>query len=233
MVALDGQPRRHSRGRLHGQPGHRLPLGHRPAQPVRAVQHLLPAWDAITGDAGRHRPAGRRAPPPRTGEGQLVRLALSDVAFAMVGNLGRIAEAQIGDRDQRQGRQLPLRRLRPRLPDPRRAPRDDRRADRCASGAALVEATGSGEAFASIEEATGRDLDDEGGRFAARDLIGAIAPAVVRRAHAGRDPRRRSTAPASPGARTRRSASWSSEDPRCSPENPMFEEVEHPGVGPT
>ena len=38
----------------------------------------------------------------RTGEGQLIRLALSDVAFAMVGNLGRIAEAQLGGRDARE-----------------------------------------------------------------------------------------------------------------------------------
>ena len=52
-----------------------------------------------------------------TGEGQLVQLALSDVAFAMVGNLGRIAEAQLGGRDQREGRQLPVRRVRPRLRD--------------------------------------------------------------------------------------------------------------------
>ena len=57
--------------------------------------HLLPAWDALTGTlaatgllaAERHR--------SRTGEGQLVRIALSDVAFAMVGNLGKIAEAQL------------------------------------------------------------------------------------------------------------------------------------------
>ena len=31
----------------------------------------------------------------RTGEGQLVEIALSDVAFAMVGHLGRVAEAQL------------------------------------------------------------------------------------------------------------------------------------------
>ena len=57
--------------------------------------HLLPAWDAITGmmatasllAAERHR--------TRTGEGQCVQLALSDVAFWMVGNLGKIAEVQI------------------------------------------------------------------------------------------------------------------------------------------
>src|SRR2546428_8365296 len=57
--------------------------------------HLLPAWDAITGTlasscllaAERHRRL--------TGTGQLVRLALSDLAFAMVGHLGKIAEGQV------------------------------------------------------------------------------------------------------------------------------------------
>ena len=52
---------------------------------------------------GTRSPARWRPPgcwPPsgtaaRTGEGQLVRLALSDVAFAMVGNLGKIAEVQV------------------------------------------------------------------------------------------------------------------------------------------
>ena len=38
MVALDRQPRRHLRGRLHRQPGHRLPVGDRAAQPRRAAQ---------------------------------------------------------------------------------------------------------------------------------------------------------------------------------------------------
>ena len=62
--------------------------------------HLLPAWDAITGmmatasllAAERHR--------TRTGEGQCVQLALSDVAFWMVGNLGKIAEVQINHHER-------------------------------------------------------------------------------------------------------------------------------------
>jgi crotonobetainyl-CoA:carnitine CoA-transferase CaiB-like acyl-CoA transferase len=40
--------------------------------------------------ADRHRNA--------TGAGSLIRLALSDVAFAMVGNLGRLAQARLGPR---------------------------------------------------------------------------------------------------------------------------------------
>ena len=61
---------------------------------------LMPAWDTAMGGlavvgllaALRHR--------DRTGEGQLVTIALSDVAFATVGNLGRIAEAPLEGREQ-------------------------------------------------------------------------------------------------------------------------------------
>jgi 2-methylfumaryl-CoA isomerase len=165
----------------------------------------------------------------QTGRGQLVRLALSDVAFAMVGNLGRIAEAQLAARDQPKdgnylygafGHDF--------------ATRDERRVMIVALTArqwrALVEATGTAEAFAGIELATGRDLDTETGRFEARDLIAAILRpwfeartlAEIRVAFAGT------------------SVSWGpyqtfrqlvEEDPRCSTANPMFEEIEHPGVG--
>ena len=57
--------------------------------------HLLPAWDAITGTlaaAGCWPPSATAAAPAR---GSSCRIALSDVAFAMVGNLGKIAEAQV------------------------------------------------------------------------------------------------------------------------------------------
>src|SRR5437870_2077246 len=119
--------------------------------------HLLPAWDAITGTlaatgllaAERHR--------AQTGEGQLVRLALSDVAFAMVGNLGRIAQAQLGATDHAKdgnylygafGHDFTT--------------RDDRRVMVVALTArqwdALVATTGTAEAFTAIESATGHDL---------------------------------------------------------------------------
>jgi len=61
---------------------------------------LLPAWDNITGQmsaiallaADRHRRL--------TGQGQLVRLALKDVAVATASNLGNIAEVTINDEDR-------------------------------------------------------------------------------------------------------------------------------------
>jgi 2-methylfumaryl-CoA isomerase len=66
----------------------------------RPVNHLLPAWDCIAGQmslvgllaAERHRRL--------TGEGQLVRLALKDVALAMLGHLGKIAEVMVNDSDR-------------------------------------------------------------------------------------------------------------------------------------
>ena len=188
-----------------------------------------PAWDAILGGlaavgllaAERHR--------SRTGEGQLVQLSLSDAAFAMVGNLGRIAEAQLGGRDQRKdgnylygafGHDFET--------------ADERRVMVVALTArqwsALVEATGTAETFTEIEGAMGHNLDTEAGRFEARELIAAILKpwfakrtlAEVRAAFAGAN------------------VSWGpyqkftqlvTEDVRCSTANPMFEEGEHPGVG--
>ncbi len=91
----------------------------------------------------------------------------------MVGNLGRIAEAQLGGRDQPKdgnylygafGHDFET--------------RDGRRVMVVALTArqwtALQDATGIAEACASIEQATGHDLDTETGRFGARDLIAAL-----------------------------------------------------------
>ena len=52
------------------------------------VNHVLPAWDAITGATAAAGLLAAERHRSRTGEGQLVNLPLSDVAYAMVGNLG-------------------------------------------------------------------------------------------------------------------------------------------------
>ena len=64
------------------------------------VAHVLPAWDCITGQmaatgllaAERHRRI--------TGEGQLVEMALKDVALAMLGNLGILGEVMVNGVDR-------------------------------------------------------------------------------------------------------------------------------------
>jgi len=70
------------------------------ADDERPVNHVLPAWDNITGQmaavgllaAERHR--------RKTGEGQYVKIALLDVALATLGHLGFIAEAEINHSDR-------------------------------------------------------------------------------------------------------------------------------------
>jgi 2-methylfumaryl-CoA isomerase len=229
MVALTGNPDGSSEVDYTVNPATGFPWATGPRNLSEPLNSVLPSWDLVMGGlaatgllaADRHR--------ERTGEGQLIRLALSDVAFATVGNLGRIAEAQLGGQDQRKdgnylygafGHDF--------------VTSDDRRVMVVALTArqwrALVAATGTGPAFAGIEQATGHDLDTETGRFQARDLIAAILRpwfaartlAEVREMFAGTG------------------VSWGpyqtfrqlvQEDPRCSTDNPMFEEIEHPGVG--
>jgi len=187
---------------------------------------LLPAWDSIMGGlavvgllaALRHRDA--------TGEGQLVQIALSDVAIATVGHLGRIAEAQLEGREQ---------------------PHDGNYLYGAFGGdfetsdkrrvmvvgltgrqwKALEGATGTEELFARVQDATGHDFRDEAGRYAGRELIrellkpwfAARTLAEIRAAFEGTG------------------VSWGpyqtfkqlvAEDPRCSTDNPMLSVVEHP-----
>ncbi len=83
-----------------------LPFITGPGSPDEVVNHVLPAWDLVSGQmaalgllaAERHR--------RKTGEGQQVNLALEDVALAVMGHLGFIAEAQLGQVRPRMGNEL-------------------------------------------------------------------------------------------------------------------------------
>lgn len=190
------------------------------------VNSVLPAWDIAMGEmaavgvlaADRHR--------SRTGMGSLVKLALSDVALAMVANLGRLGQAELGQDTAKDGNYLYGAFGRDFVTG------DGRRVMVMAltqrQWKALLQATGI--ETAPLAAATGADLDTEGGRYAARDAIGAaLAPwfaarsfAEVRRVFADAD------------------VSWGpyqtfrqllSDDRRCSTRNPMFARVDHPGVG--
>ena len=191
--------------------------------------HLLPAWDAITGNLTAAGVLAAERNRRRTGEGQLVSVALSDVAFAMVGNLGKIAEAQLCRRErQKEGNYLYGAFGRDFLTA------DDRRVMVVAltpqQWKALVDATGLHAAFELVEQQMDVDLSREGDRFAAREVLGAILkPWTITH-----------TLEEIGEIFDRHGVCWGpyqtfmelvDQDPRCSTENPMFEEVEQPGIG--
>jgi 2-methylfumaryl-CoA isomerase len=229
MVALTGNPDGTSELDYTVNSASGFPWATGPRNLAEPLNTVMPAWDVATGTlaaVGMLAAERRRA---RTGEGQLVRLSLSDVAFAMVGNLGRIAEATLG------------------LPDPPKdgnhvygafghdfGTRDGRRVMVVAISArqwdSLLEATGTREACHAVELATGHDLATETGRYEAREVIAA----VLRPWFAARDLAEIRAAFTGSGV------CWGpyqtfrqllEEDRRCSTANPMFERVEHPGVG--
>ncbi|MQY21795.1 CoA transferase [Nocardia macrotermitis] len=75
-----------------------------PADSAAPVNHVLPAWDLLAGmtaTTGLLAALHRRA---RTGEGAFLRIALADVAYASVANLGWLAEAdELGTARPRHG----------------------------------------------------------------------------------------------------------------------------------
>ena len=193
------------------------------------VNHVLAAWDVITGQtlalgmlaAERHR--------RKTKEGQLVKLALADVALATLGNLGFIAEAQLsgGDREAcgnylfgaygkdfvtADGMRLMVVGL---------------------TGnqwRGLCEATGLGEAFNQLSQSLGLNLRDEGDRFKARDNITELLQPWF----ADHSFNQVATAFDANGVCWGKYQSVHqlvSADPECSIENPMFQQVEQPGIG--
>ena len=93
------------------------------------VAHVLPAWDCITGQAAATAVLAAERHRRITGEGQLVELALKDVALAMLGNLGILGEVMVNGVDRPKIRQRALRRLWPGLPDRRRPADHDRGTD--------------------------------------------------------------------------------------------------------
>ncbi len=200
-----------------------------PEGTAEPVGHVLPAWDCMTGQqaalgilaAERHRRL--------TGEGQLVEVALKDMALAMLGNLGIIGEVTVNGVDRpKYGNAL------------YGAYAQD---FTCACGGRLIvvaltqrqwdnlkAATGTGEAFDALAASLGVDLNREGERFVHRHAITEVLRPFF-------DARRvADIAPVFDG----RSVTWSryrsfgqvvAEDPDCSTDNPMFSMLEHPGIG--
>ena len=137
------------------------------------VNHVLPAWDLVAGGMVTTAVLAAERRRTRTGEGSLVELSLSDVAFATLGHLGQVAEAIVNDEDRGRhgnyvygsfGKDF--------------VTSDGERVMVIAltrrQWSSLVEVTATAETMARLERELGVDLADEGARFAARERIAAV-----------------------------------------------------------
>jgi 2-methylfumaryl-CoA isomerase len=137
------------------------------------VNHVLPGWDIATGYAAALAILAAERHRSRTGHGQLVRLALQDVALAATTALGFMAEAEINqcDRD-RYGNDV----FGTYIKDFKT--RDGRHLVLCILTKRQLEAMGKAgnltEAFARLEREDSIDLEQEGHRWTARAKITAI-----------------------------------------------------------
>lgn len=193
------------------------------------VNHVLPAWDLIAGQqvalgllaAERHR--------RRHGVGQHVKLALEDVALAVMGHLGFIAEAELGSERARHGNQLFG-----------AFGQDFLSADGVRvmvigltgkQWRALCDATHLGPAMDELGRDTGLDLGREGDRFQARDAIAARVGAWIG-AHRFDELSAAFDAHGVCWSRYQTVSRLVQQDAACSLANPMFGTVQQPGVGP-
>jgi 2-methylfumaryl-CoA isomerase len=193
------------------------------------VNHVLPAWDIA---AGLYLSTGLLSAERvrrREGRGQEVVLALSDVALASVANLGYVADVQVnGAVRQPMGNELYGAFGRD------FATSDGRRVMLVAISnrqwRAIGKVTGLGEKLAMIGPMLDVDLNDEGGRFEARHAIAAVlAPWFAK--HSLAEITRLFEGSGILWGPYQDFGQLVREDPRCSTANPMFAELDQPGVG--
>lgn len=196
--------------------------------PEDAVNHVLPAWDLVTGQmaalgllaAERHR--------SRTGEGQLVKLALEDVALSVMGHLGFIAEAQLGQHRPRVGNDLYG-----------AFGRDFVTADGVRvmvvgltrkQWKSLLIASDLQHEVSDLAASLGVNLDLEGERFRAREAIAALLGNWIAR-HSLAQIEVAFNAQGVCWSRYQTVSQLVQDDPACSTANPLFSNVQQAGVG--
>ncbi len=77
-----------------------VPLMTGPEDAAGPVNHILAAWDLLTGAYAAFSLLAAERARRADGKGREVRLPLSDIAMASVGHLGQIAEVAIGGKDR-------------------------------------------------------------------------------------------------------------------------------------
>jgi 2-methylfumaryl-CoA isomerase len=200
-----------------------------PTDVAGPVNNVVPAWDLVTGQSAALGLIAAERHRRLTGEGQLVRIALADVAFAAAGALGYIADVEINDAHRPHygndvfgayGRDF--------------GTKDGRRlmvvAITRGQWEALKKATGLGEPLELAARALGLDFAREGERYEGRAAITAI----LERWFGARGFAEAAEALESAGVCWGPYQTFQQmvrEDPRVSPANAMFERIEQPGIG--
>jgi len=205
------------------------PLATGPEGAEGPVNHVLPAWDIVTGLSAAFGLLAAERHRRLTGEGQLVRLSLMDSALAMLGHLGILAEVEINGVDRPRvgndlygafGRDF--------------ATSDGERmmvvalTDR--QWRAVVDSCGIGPDVAVIEERSGLDFRREGDRFKARETLNRLVEDWVAK-HPYAEVARVFAAKGVLFERYQSFAELVRSDRRCGLGNPMFGTVDQPGIG--
>ena len=193
------------------------------------TNHVLPAWDTATGLTAALGLLAAERYRHRTGIGQLSKISLTDVAFAMVANLGYMAQAQLTKEDRVPvgndlygafGRDF--------------ATKDDRRIMVVAISKrqwqSLVEATDIVEHLPAIEKALGVDLSKEGDRWDARDAIASFMAPFIED-HTLEEIAETFDAKGVCWGPYQTFTQLVNEDRRATVNNPIFDKIDQPGVG--
>ncbi|MDE0756994.1 MAG: CoA transferase [Pseudomonadales bacterium] len=200
-----------------------------PVDSDHPTNYLLPAWDNITGQMTATALLAAERYRYRSGQGQLVRIALKDVALATAGHLGNISEVMINKHDRervgnylygafgrdfvsKDGKRLMIVGLTPK------------------QWSAIQEATETRQQFESLRNLKGLKFDSEGDRFENRQDISAILePWFGRHEYALIKEKFDQTGVCYGPYRSFRE--MVAEDPDCSEDNPLFQMVEQPEIG--
>jgi 2-methylfumaryl-CoA isomerase len=193
------------------------------------VNSVIPAWDIASGLYLATGLLAAERVRTRTGKGQEIKVALSDVMFATIGDLGYIADVQINgavrpadgnylygafgkDFVTKDGRRVMIVGITGK------------------QFQVLGTATGLTEAFAALGPKLGVNMNDEGGRYHAREAIAAVlAPWCASRTLA--EIKQVLDGSGVLWGPYQDFGQMVAEDPRCSTANPLFKEIDQPGVG--
>lgn len=200
-----------------------------PVGSATPTNHVLPAWDIATGLTAATSLLAAERLRTRRGEGTLITISLADVAFAMVANLGYVAQAQVlgeqrppigNDMYGAFGRDF--------------VTADGRRvmvvAISLKQWQSLAQATEIDPHLPAMELALGLDFTREGDRFRGRDALAALIRPWIE-ARPLEQVAQRFTDLGVCWGPYQTFSELIQDDWRCSPANPMFADLDQPGVG--